>query len=315
MKSMIIQRMMADSHHPFFEKRTGMKREIITGGKGKDFVMIAAGTMCMAMAVNLVYEPLGMVTGGISGLSIVVRRLTGQWLGKSVPVWLSNLLLNIPIFLTALKIKGKSYMRMTLFANLCFTGALFLIPVPDTPQKDFVLAAVVGGVLTGAGLGLVFSRGCSTGGTDLLGAVIHHFFPYYPVGQILFLLDCLIIAAGAWVFGIRPAVYAAVAIYLTTRLMDTIVAGGNFAKLAYIISDHYEEIGHSVMSQLGRGVTVLDGAGMYTGKQRKMLMCVVDRKQINKVSQIARNIDKKAFVIISDIREVQGEGFVEKVQS
>ena len=315
MKSMIIQRMMADSHHPFFEKRTGMKREIITGGKGKDFVMIAAGTMCMAMAVNLVYEPLGMVTGGISGLSIVVRRLTGQWLGKSVPVWLSNLLLNIPIFLTALKIKGKSYMRMTLFANLCFTGALFLIPVPDTPQKDFVLAAVVGGVLTGAGLGLVFSRGCSTGGTDLLGAVIHHFFPYYPVGQILFLLDCLIIAAGAWVFGIRPAVYAAVAIYLTTRLMDTIVAGGNFAKLAYIISDHYEEIGHSVMSQLGRGVTVLDGAGMYTGKQRKMLMCVVDRKQINRVSQIARNIDKKAFVIISDIREVQGEGFVEKVQS
>ena len=292
-----------------------MKREIITGGKGKDFVMIAAGTVCMAMAVNLVYEPLGMVTGGISGLSIVVRRLTGQWLGKSVPVWLSNLLLNIPIFLTALKIKGKSYMRMTLFANLCFTGALFLIPVPDTPQKDFVLAAVVGGVLTGAGLGLVFSRGCSTGGTDLLGAVIHHFFPYYPVGQILFLLDCLIIAAGAWVFGIRPAVYAAVAIYLTTRLMDTIVAGGNFAKLAYIISDHYEEIGRSVMSQLGRGVTVLDGAGMYTGKQRKMLMCVVDRKQINRVSQIARNIDKKAFVIISDIREVQGEGFVEKVQS
>lgn len=315
MKSMIIQRMMADSHHPFFEKRTGMKREIITGGKGKDFLMIAAGTVCMALAVNLVYEPLGMVTGGISGLSIVVRRLTGQWLGKSVPVWLSNLLLNIPIFLTALKIKGKSYMRMTLFANLCFTGALFLIPVPDTLQKDFVLAAVVGGVLTGAGLGLVFSRGCSTGGTDLLGAVIHHFFPYYPVGQILFLLDCLIIAAGAWVFGIRSAVYAAVAIYLTTRLMDTIVAGGNFEKLAYIISDHYEEIGHSVMSQLGRGVTVLDGAGMYTGKQRKMLMCVVDRKQISSVSQIARNIDKKAFVIISDIREVQGEGFVEKVQS
>ena len=239
-----------------------MKRERLAGGKGSDLMMIAAGTICMALAVNLVYEPLGMVTGGISGLSIIVRRLTGRWLGFSVPVWLSNLLFNIPIFLTALKIKGKAYMRMTLFANLCFTAALFLIPVPSTPQKDFVLAAVVGGVLTGAGLGLVFSRGCSTGGTDLLGAVIHHFFSYYPVGQILFLLDCLIIAAGAWVFGIRPAVYAAVAVYLTTRLMDTIVAGGNFAKLAYIISDHYEEIGCSVMSQLGRGVTVLEGTGM-----------------------------------------------------
>jgi len=288
-----------------------MKRERLAGGKGRDLMMIAAGTICMALAVNLVYEPLGMVTGGISGLSIIVRRLTGHWLGRGVPVWLSNLLFNIPVFLTALKIKGKAYMRMTLFANLCFTVALFLIPVPATPQKDFVLAAVVGGVLTGAGLGLVFSRGCSTGGTDLLGAVIHHVFPYYPVG----LLDCLIIAAGAWVFGIRPAVYAAVAVYLTTRLMDTIVAGGNFAKLAYIISDHYEEIGCSVMSQLGRGVTVLEGTGMYTGKQRRTLMCVVDRKQISRVSQIARNIDKKAFVIISDIREVQGEGFVEKVQT
>lgn len=292
-----------------------MKRERLAGGKGRDLMMIAAGTICMALAVNLVYEPLGMVTGGISGLSIIVRRLTGHWLGRGVPVWLSNLLFNIPVFLTALKIKGKAYMRMTLFANLCFTAALFLIPVPATPQKDFVLAAVVGGVLTGAGLGLVFSRGCSTGGTDLLGAVIHHVFPYYPVGQILFLLDCLIIAAGAWVFGIRPAVYAAVAVYLTTRLMDTIVAGGNFAKLAYIISDHYEEIGCSVMSQLGRGVTVLEGTGMYTGKQRRTLMCVVDRKQISRVSQIARNIDRKAFVIISDIREVQGEGFVEKVQT
>ena len=292
-----------------------MKRERLAGGKGSDLMMIAAGTICMALAVNLVYEPLGMVTGGISGLSIIVRRLTGRWLGFSVPVWLSNLLFNIPIFLTALKIKGKAYMRMTLFANLCFTAALFLIPVPSTPQKDFVLAAVVGGVLTGAGLGLVFSRGCSTGGTDLLGAVIHHFFSYYPVGQILFLLDCLIIAAGAWVFGIRPAVYAAVAVYLTTRLMDTIVAGGNFAKLAHPPPPPPPQIGCSVMSQLGRGVTVLEGTGMYTGKQRRTLMCVVDRKQISRVSQIARNIDKKAFVIISDIREVQGEGFVEKVQT
>lgn len=290
-------------------KRTASDRE-----GWKDFVVIAAGTVCMALAVNIVYEPLGMVTGGISGLSIIVRRLTGVWLGVSVPVWLSNFLLNIPIFLVALKIKGRHYMKMTLFANLCFTAALFLIPVSALSQKDFVLAAVVGGVLTGMGLGLVFSKGCSTGGTDLLGAVIHHFFPYYPVGQILFVLDCVIIAAGAWVFGVRPAAYAAVAVYLTTRLMDMIVAGGNSAKLAYIISDHYEEIGRTILSRVGRGITVLEGTGMYTGKQKKPLMCVVDRKQISSVCHIARNIDKKAFVIISDIREVQGEGFVEKPQ-
>jgi uncharacterized membrane-anchored protein YitT (DUF2179 family) len=281
----------------------------------KDFAVIAAGTVCMALAVNIVYEPLGMVTGGISGLSIILRRLAGVRLGAAVPVWLFNLLLNIPIFLVALRIKGKRYMKMTLFANLCFTAALFLIPVSALHQKDFVLAAAVGGVLTGMGLGLVFSRGYSTGGTDLLGAVIHHFFPYYPVGQILFALDCVIIAAGACVFGVRPAAYAALAVYLTTHLMDTIVAGGNSAKLAYIISDHYEEIGRTILSQVGRGITVLDGTGMYTGKAKKTLMCVVDRKQISSVCHIARNVDKKAFVIISDIREVQGEGFVEKPQT
>ena len=281
----------------------------------KDFAVIAAGTVCMALAVNIVYEPLGMVTGGISGLSIILRRLAGVRLGTAVPVWLFNLLLNIPIFLVALRIKGKCYMKMTSFANLCFTAALFLIPVSALHQKDFVLAAAAGGVLTGMGLGLVFSRGYSTGGTDLLGAVIHHFFPYYPVGQILFVLDCVIIAAGACVFGVRPAAYAALAVYLTTHLMDTIVAGGNSAKLAYIISDHYEEIGRTILSQVGRGITVLDGTGMYTGKAKKTLMCVVDRKQISSVCHIARNVDKKAFVIISDIREVQGEGFVEKPQT
>ncbi len=281
----------------------------------KDFAVIAAGTVCMALAVNIVYEPLGMVTGGISGLSIILRRLAGVRLGAAVPVWLFNLLLNIPIFLVALRIKGTRYMKMTLFANLCFTAALFLIPVSALHQKDFVLAAAAGGVLTGMGLGLVFSRGYSTGGTDLLGAVIHHFFPYYPVGQILFVLDCVIIAAGACVFGVRPAAYAALAVYLTTHLMDTIVAGGNSAKLAYIISDHYEEIGRTILSQVGRGITVLDGTGMYTGKAKKTLMCVVDRKQISSVCHIARNVDKKAFVIISDIREVQGEGFVEKPQT
>lgn len=281
----------------------------------KDFAVIAAGTVCMALAVNIVYEPLGMVTGGISGLSIILRRLAGVRLGTAVPVWLFNFLLNIPIFLVALRIKGKRYMKMTLFANLCFTAALFLIPVSALHQKDFVLAAAAGGVLTGMGLGLVFSRGYSTGGTDLLGAVIHHFFPYYPVGQILFVLDCVIIAAGACVFGVRPAAYAALAVYLTTHLMDTIVAGGNSAKLAYIISDHYEEIGRTILSQVGRGITVLDGTGMYTGKAKKTLMCVADRKQISSVCHIARNVDKKAFVIISDIREVQGEGFVEKPQT
>lgn len=289
-------------------------------GRGKDNIVIAAlqvicGTVFMALAVNLIYEPLGMVTGGVSGLSIVIQRISSVWFHTSVPVWLSNLLINIPIFVCALRLMGKEYMCMTFLANISFTAALYLIPVPSTPQKDYLLAAVVGGVLTGTGLGLVFSRGYSTGGTDLLGAILHRFIPYYPAARFLFVLDSLVILAGAWLFGVRVAVYAVIAVYLTSKLMETIIEGGKFAKLAYIISDSYQEIGKELMKQLGRGVTVLEGTGMYTGKPRKTLLCVVDRKQIARVSQIAHQFDERAFVIISDIREVQGEGFVEKIQS
>ncbi len=148
------------------------------GKYGPDLIRIVAGTVCMALAVNFVYEPLGMVTGGMSGLSIVIRRLTGRWTGFQMPVWLSNLLLNIPIFWMAWRIKGGHYMRMTLVANICFTAALFLIPVPSAPQKDFVLAAVVGGVLTGRDLVSYFPEdvrpgdGSSGGGDPSFSAVL-----------------------------------------------------------------------------------------------------------------------------------------------
>ncbi len=285
---------------------------------GKIWLMVAkliCGTVLMALAVNLVYEPLGMVTGGVSGLSIIVQRVSGIWLAEPVPVWLSNLLINIPIFIGAMRLRGKEFISMTFLANISFTVALFLIPVPSLPQQDHLLAAVVGGVLTGAGLGLVFSQGYSTGGTDLLGAILHHFIPYYPAASFLFLLDSAIIFLGICVSGIHIAFYAVIAVYLTSRVMDAIVEGGKFAKLAYIISDSYEEIGRELLEQLGRGVTVLEGTGMYTGKRKKTLLCVVDKKQISRVSQIAHRHDKRAFVIISDVREVQGEGFVEKIQS
>lgn len=279
-----------------------------------ELFQIMVGTVCMALAVNIVFEPIGMVTGGISGLAIVLQSLSSEWKTGPIPIWLTNFLLNIPIFLAAMRVKGKSYIGKTLFANLCFTVALFLIPQTNIVQKDYLLAAVVGSVLNGAGLGLIFARGYSTGGTDLLSAIIHHYIPYYPVGWILFALDSLVILSGACLFGINVEVYAVIAVYLSARIMDAIVEGGKFAKLAYVISDEYEAIAREVMEKLGRGVTVLDGKGMYTGKSRKTLLCVVNKKEIVTLGKIARDHDKKAFVIISDVREVLGEGFVENRQ-
>ncbi len=283
--------------------------------KIEDYLFILLGTTCMAVAVNVVFEPNGMVTGGVSGLAIVIEELTEHSKIGPIPIWCSNLLLNIPIFLAGMRVKGKRYIGRTLFANLCFTAALFLIPTAQAVQKDYLLAAIVGSLFNGAGLGLVFSRGYSTGGTDLLSTILHHYVPYYPLGWILFFIDSLVILTGAFLFGVNVAVYAAISVYASARIIDAIVEGGKFAKLAYIISDDYECIGQEIMRSMQRGVTVLDGTGMYTKKEKKTLLCVVGKKEIVTLSQLVRKCDKKAFVIISDVREVLGEGFVKNGQS
>lgn len=278
---------------------------------------MAAGTSLMALAVNFVYEPMGLVTGGVSGLSILIKHMTTPWIPGGFPVGVSNFLINIPIFLLALRVMGKRFTRDTFFANVWFTVMLLVIPTGSPSAnivKDYLLAVVVGGVLTGAGLGLVFSARTSTGGTDLLSSVMQKKLPQYTVAQILMCIDSIVVVLGAVTFGIRAAVYAVMAVYIASHVMDAMLEGVKFAKSVYVISEQYDEIGSRVMEKLNRGVTILDVKGMYTGKKQKMLYCVVGKKQIAELTEIIRVCDDRAFVIVQDAREVLGEGFIENCQ-
>ncbi len=278
---------------------------------------MAAGTSLMALAVNFVYEPMGLVTGGVSGLSILIKHMTTPWIHGGFPVGVSNFLINIPIFLLALRVMGKRFTRDTFFANVWFTVMLLVIPTGSPSAiivKDYLLAVVVGGVLTGAGLGLVFSARTSTGGTDLLSSVMQKKLPQYTVAQILMCIDSIVVVLGAVTFGIRAAVYAVMAVYIGSRVMDAMLEGVKFAKSVYVISEQYDQIGSRVMEKLNRGVTILDVKGMYTGKKQKMLYCVVGKKQIAELTEIIRVCDDRAFVIVQDAREVLGEGFIENCQ-
>ena len=278
---------------------------------------MAAGTSLMALAVNFVYEPMGLVTGGVAGISILIKHITIPWIPGGFPVGVSNFLINIPIFLLALKVMGKKFTRDTFLANVWYTIMLLVIPT-GTPSaiivKDYLLAVVVGGVLTGAGLGLVFSTRTSTGGTDLLSSVMQKKLPQYTVAQLLMCIDSIVVVLGAVAFGIRAAVYAVMAVYIASHVMDTMLEGVKFAKSVYVISEQYDEIGNRVMEKLNRGVTILDVKGMYTGKKQKMLFCAVGKKQIAELAEIIRDCDDKAFVIVQDAREVLGEGFIENCQ-
>lgn len=277
----------------------------------KKYLLIVIGSFLMALAINFIYEPLGLVTGGLTGFAIVVKELTGFIIEGGIPVWLFTVVCNIPLFLVAIKLLGIKTMVDVAIGTVTLIFALIIVPITDFQFDDLLLASVVGGTLTGVGQGMVFSASASTGGTDLLATIIHKFKRYLSVPQILIFIDGAIIVLGAMVFGMGKALYAIIAVYLSSKVSDGILEGLKFAKMAYIISDEYEKIASEIMTSIDRGVTGLSSTGMYSNKDRKMLFCVVSKKEIIKIIEIAKKIDPNSFIIVNDVREVMGEGFIE----
>lgn len=269
----------------------------------RSYSMITVGTFLMAIGTRLIYEPLSMVTGGFSGVGIILHSLFG------IPVWATTFLLNVPLFILARKNHGREFLVKSLYAMLVFSAALALIPFTSVTEEDFLMAALLGGALHGIGLGLVFSAGSSTGGTDLLSAVLHPLFPVMRVANIMGIIDGLIVAAGMLIFGVRTALYSIVAVFVTSKIMDGVTAGMRYAKVVYIISDESRQIAEIIMGQLQRGVTALRGSGMYSGKEKQILMCVVSRREAVSMVKYVKEADHHAFVIVADAREVMGEGF------
>ena len=271
---------------------------------------ILIGTLCMAMAVNFVYEPMHMVTGGVSGTAIIIKGLSMNWSDFEIPVWMTNILLNIPIFLWGYFVRGKRYLRVTFVANLLFTLFLFCIPVIPIRQKDYFLAALYGGILNGTGLGLVFSTGYSTGGTDLLSSILHKYMPQVPIARILFCLDAAVIAEVIFTFGSHSADYYVFAVFLSSKFMDLILTGVRAGKQIWIISEEYQKIGSQILEELHRGVTSLDGRGVYSNRKKNVLVCLASAREIARILQIVEKNDDNAFVFIQDVKEIMGEGFV-----
>jgi uncharacterized membrane-anchored protein YitT (DUF2179 family) len=274
--------------------------------KWTDYLMIVAGSFIMGFAIKNMYDPMNLVTGGVSGAAIIVKSLTG------IPLWATNTVLNIPLFLAAWRLKGWNFIRRTLVATVSLSVSLYVIPEMPLVEGDLFLSAVFGGIVSGVGTGLVFLYQATTGGTDMLAALMQLKLRHYSIAQIMQFLDGAVVVAGASLFGIRHAFYAILAIYAVCKVSDGILDGMKFAKQAVVISDRSEEIAGQVMDRLERGVTAVDATGMYSGRTRKMLFCVVSRKELVILRDIVKRIDPRAFVIVDDVREVFGEGFIEE---
>ena len=279
---------------------------------GLDYLMIIVGTGLMSLAINSVFDAAGMVTGGFSGIAIIIKAWTKNLIEGGIPLWVTNCVLNLPLFVIAWKVRGFSFIKRAILGEISLSVWLAIQPVWNLAGNDLLLSALYGGVIQGVGIGLVFLGGGTTGGTDMMAAIIQKFLKHYSIAQIMQVIDAMVVLVGMYVFGVHKALYAIIAVYLVTKVSDGLIEGLKFSKAAYIITGKPKEISDMIINDLDRGVTGINARGMYSGQDELMLFCVVNKKEIIMLKEKVDEIDPDAFVIVTDAREVHGEGFIEK---
>lgn len=270
-----------------------------------DYVAILTGVFITAVALTCFTIPNKIAAGGVSGLATVIYHVFG------IPVGLTMLLINIPLFLVALRHLGKTFGWRTGIGTVFLSLFIDLLePVVKPLTTDPLLASIYGGVLAGVGMGLTIKYRGSTGGTDLAALLINRFF-HISVGQSLLVIDAAVIVLAGVVFNAELALYALLSLFLTTKAIDLVQEGSVFAKAAYIISSRPDVIAQAIMTDLDRGVTGLKGIGKYTNTEREVLFVIVSRPEISRLKDIVADLDPTAFIVITDAHEVLGEGFKE----
>ncbi len=272
--------------------------------KIKNLLTVVLGTVISAISLDVFLSPASIAPGGISGLAIIINHLSG------IPLGLLILVLNIPIFIWGLRHFSHRFLLYSLFGMFLlsvFTDALAIVP---RVTEDILLSAIYGGLLLGIGIGLVFSSGCTTGGTDIAAQILKKKFPDISVGRFVLIIDAFIVVLAGIIFGKwEVLLYSAIAIYISTFIIDIIVEGGDAAKAVYIISVHNNQIANQISLQLSRGTTLLHGSSFYSKKSKEVLLCVVKKHQISALKNIIKAVDPDAFVIFTDARQVVGRGF------
>lgn len=285
-----------------------------TMGKGVvsrvgNLIFIVLGTVFISVAINMFFSPNSLVVGGFSGLGIIIQNVTGGIIDGGIPISLTNIVLNTPLFVVAYFVLGKGYLGKTLFATVFFSVALEVTSFLPVYSGDLMLIAIYGGIIDGIGIGFVLRAMASTGGVDLMASIIHKKVSYISISAIMFAINSIIIAFGFFVFGAERAMYAIISIFISSKAINIILEGLSFSKAALIISEKSSEIADAIMEKHDRGVTALKGKGMYTGRDKDVLLCVFSRKEITGIKNIVRGLDPDAFIILTDIKEVMGEGF------
>lgn len=271
-----------------------------------DLLKIVIGTMLMAIGVEQFLLPSQLSTGGFSGIGTVIYYMTGISAGTTM------LILNIPLFIIAYFKVGRKFLINAVIGTLLLSYFLNLFQKVNPITTDRFLGFLYGSIIGGIGTAIVLKTNASTGGTELLAIVIRKYTTQIKMGNLIVLFDTIIVAANTIFFKeIEVALYSALAIYVMGKVLDIFFEGIDFAKMLIIISPKWDEISNKISEELGRGITALYGKGMYKKQDKNILLCVMSRAEIREARKIIDDIDPSAFIIITNAREVYGEGFKE----
>ena len=268
----------------------------------KNDLLVVVGLLVAAAAYRMYLIPNQVVNGGFTGVGQLLNHATG------ISVGLVNIALNVPLFLISMKSMGLRFGVRSLIAMVLMSLLIDHIPLPPATD-DMLLASVYGGAISGIGFGLVLRGNATTGGTDMLAALLHRLVPVIKVSYAIFMIDGLVIIASAFVFEAQAAMYGLISAFLCNVLIDLVLEGPNSAHSYFIISDKSEAIAEKIMHEMNRGVTGLEAVGMYSQQHKQVLLCVVNRFEAMRLRRIIFEADPHAFVIANKAHEVLGEGF------
>lgn len=269
---------------------------------GKNLALIIIGSAITGFGINYFNIANGLAEGGVTGVTLLLKYIFNWDPG------LVNLALNIPLLILGWRILGARSLIYTVIGTLALSLFLSLFSPFRLPLEDPLLAALYAGVTVGFGLGIVFRGGGTTGGSDIIARILNK-YRGISMGRVILFIDVLVIGLSLLYLNLTGAMYTLVAVFIGSRVIDFVQEGAHSAKAVTIISDANQEIARKILEEMGRGVTLLNGKGGWTGDQKNILYCVINRREITRLKAITVDIDPTAFIIVNDAREVLGEGF------
>lgn len=283
-----------------------MKNQSIRKTVG-EYLVIIIGCALYAAGFQFFLYPHSIVSGGVVGIAMIINAMF-----KNLPVGVMTIVMNIPLFLVAWRHFGTKFLVGSVVGTV--VSSLFVdwfASMGGDITDDVMLACFIGGVIKGAGLGVIYYVGATTGGVDIIAKFLRRKYPFINFGSIVIIIDAVIIIAYAVIFNkYESAMYSAIAIFITNKTVDLVLYGVDNSCMCIIISEHSQQLIDEILAgAMHRGVTVLNGEGAYSHQEKHVIMCVIKRTQIAEIRRIVKNIDTRAFFIVTDVKNVFGKGF------